>query len=136
MNQLNPITYDELLDRVELQMHEIGSSEFDTSGFLCDGLYVRSIYIPAGSYLTSLVHKSDHPFILSTGSIRIFTQDGGEQVLNAPYIDITPAGTRRFAYAITNCLWTTIHKVNGRTEEDIRKEVILERVNTLIKELQ
>ena len=74
--------------------------------------------------------------MLSQGVITIFTEDGGEQVLEAPYIDITKAGTRRFARAETDCLWSTFHRTDKETEEEIEKEVIISRVNPLlIKEI-
>lgn len=139
MNEIT-LSYDEMLDRVESQMIEIGESEFETSGFLVGGMYVRSIFIPAGSFLTSKVHRSDHPFILSAGSIVIYTEDGGEQVLHAPYIDITKAGTRRFAKALTDCLWTCIHRIDKTTdkttEKEIEDEVIIKRNNPLLKEME
>ena len=126
------LSYDEMLDKVEAQMHEIGCTEFETSGFLVNGLYVRTILIPAGSYLTSLVHKTDHPFILSAGEIIIYTQEG-EHHLKAPFVDITPAGTRRFAKAVTDCLWTTIHRTDKQTESEIREETVFESMNPLLK---
>ena len=126
------LNYDEMLDKVESQMHEIGCTEFDTTGFLVNGLYVRTVFIPAGSYLTSLVHKTDHPFILSAGEIIIYTQEG-ERHLQAPFIDVTPAGTRRFAKAVTDCLWTTIHRTDKATEKEIMEETVFESMNPLLK---
>jgi len=125
------LSYDEMLDRVEAQMHEIGCTEFETSGFLVNGLYVRTILIPAGSYLISKWHKTSHPFILSAGEIIIYTQEG-ERHLKAPFIDITMAGTRRFAKAVTDCLWTCIHRTDKTTEEEIEDEVIMKRINPLL----
>ena len=130
MNELQ-LTYDEMLDRVEATMYELGTDEFETSSFLCNGLYVRTVFIPAGSYVTSLIHKTDHPFILSAGEIIIYTQ-AGEQHLKAPFIDVTEAGTRRFAKAVTDVLWTTVHRTDKTTEEEIEEEVVFERVKPLI----
>lgn len=131
MNTLT-ISYDDALDQVESEMHERGLVDIETSGFLCNGLYVRTVLIPAGTYLTSKLHNTDHPFILSAGEIIIYTEDGGEQHLKSPFIDITPKGTRRFAKAVTDCLWTTIHRTDHTTEEEIEKEVIFERINPLL----
>ncbi len=114
-------------------MEEIGTTEFETSGFFVGGMYVKSVVIPAGSYLTSLVHRQDHPFILSQGSMIVYTQDG-EVEIHAPYIDITKAGTRRFAKALTDCLWTCVHRTDANTHEDVEAEVVEPRKNKLLKE--
>lgn len=130
MDELS-ISYDESLDKIEAMMEEIGTIEFETSGFFCGGMYVKSIVIPAGSYLTSLVHKKEHPFILSQGNMIIYTQDG-EVEIQAPYIDITKEGTRRFAKAITDCLWTCIHRTDATTDEEVEMEVVEPRKNKLL----
>lgn len=125
------IAYDEMIDRVEAQMMEIGESEFETSGFFCGGIYVKSIVIPAGSYLTSRVHKQEHPYVLSAGTITIYTQ-GGEMTLTAPHVGITLAGTRRFAKAETDCLWTCFHRTDKQTHEDVEEEVVEPIKNKLL----
>lgn len=124
-------SYDEMLDRVEAQMHEIGVIDFETSGFFCGGMYVRTVFVPKGSFLTSKIHKTDHPFILSAGTITIFTQQG-EQTLTAPHIDITLKGTRRFARADSDVLFTTIHRTDKKTEQEVEEEVVEIRINNLL----
>jgi len=125
------LSYDEMLDRVEAQMHEIGCSEFETTGFFCGGIYVRTVYVPKGSYLTSKVHKTEHPFVLSEGTLTMFTQDG-EHIITSPHIDITLAGTRRFARADTDVLFTTFHRTDKTTEAEVEEEVVEIRENTLL----
>lgn len=74
------------------------------------GLYSRTITIPAGTLLTSKVHKTEHPFILLSGVLRVFIEEQGEVVeLAGPHRGVTKAGTRRVAYAVTECTWTTFH---------------------------
>ena len=133
MNEVS-INYHDALDRVEAQMHEIGLVEFETSGFFCGGMYVRTVFVPKGSYLTSLVHKTDHPFVLSSGILVIYTEDG-EQRIEAPHIDITLIGTRRFAFAETDVLFTTIHRTDHTNETDVEAEVVYRRENKYLKEI-
>lgn len=130
MNEL-AVSYDEMLDQVEAQMHEIGCSEFETAGIFTPGLYLRALVIPKGSYLTSKLHRVEHPFILAEGKMTIFTEDG-EQHIKAPHIDITKAGTRRFARADENSLWVTCHATDKTTEAEVEAEVIIDRINPLL----
>lgn len=134
MNEL-ALSYDEAIDKIEQQMLEIGETDFETSGFFVGGMYVKTVVIPAGSFLTSRVHKQDHPFILSQGSMVIYTQDGGEQEITAPFIDITLKGTRRFAKALTDCLWTCVNRTNATTHEDAENDIVEPKRNfKLLKE--
>jgi hypothetical protein len=73
-----------------------------------DGIYVRQITIPAGCLVVGKIHKHEHPNFLLTGSARIATEDGYEE-LKAPCSMISKAGTKRVLYTITECVWTTIH---------------------------
>lgn len=126
------LSYDDILDKVEAEMLNIGESEFETAGIFTPGLYLRALVIPKGSYLTSKVHAIEHPFILAEGKITIFTEDGGEVHLQSPHIDITKAGTRRFARADEDSLWITCHATDKTTEAEVEAEVIIDRVNPLL----
>ncbi len=131
MNEV-AISYDEMLDQAEVAMAKIGTSEFETAGIFTPGLYLRALVIPKGSYLTSKVHRVEHPFILAEGKMTIFTEQGGEEQIVAPHINITKAGTRRFARADENSLWVTCHATDKTTEAEVEAEVIIERINPLL----
>jgi hypothetical protein len=55
--------------------------------------------------------------ILSKGEISVLTEDGIKRV-SAPFHVVSPAGTKRIAYAHEDCVWTTIH---GTEENDLEK---------------
>jgi len=128
--QINP-KYHDFVDAIEAKMNDVGCDEFEMSDFFCGGMYVRTIFIPAGSYLTSKIHKFEHTFFIAEGNITIFTEDGGEETLEAPYLGITTPGTRRFARCNTNTIWTTHHRVEGHTAEEVEKEIIMTRIEHL-----
>lgn len=82
-----------------------------------DGVYAREIRIPAGTLLTGKIHKRANLNILSAGEMSVLTERGVERV-RAPFTVVSPAGTKRIAYAHTEVVWTTIH---GTQETDIEK---------------
>lgn len=90
------------------------------------GLYVREIFMPAGTFLTSKIHKTEHPFIVSKGKVSVWI-DGEVQIINAPYCGVTEPGTRRVLFIHEDCVWTTIH-----TNPDNCKDV-LEIENRIIE---
>ena len=81
------------------------------------GIYAREITIPAGTCLTGRVHKYENLNILSKGDMSVMTETGVVRV-QAPFTVVSPPGTKRIAYAHTECVWTTIH---GTNETDVDK---------------
>lgn len=73
------------------------------------------MHIPAGVILTGEIHKFENLNILSQGKIEVLTEKGMQEV-EAPFTIVSPAGTKRIARAITDCIWTTIH---GTDENDL-----------------
>jgi hypothetical protein len=85
------------------------------------GLYVRELTVPAGMYVITKVHHTEHPYVISKGRIRVWTEAGGVVELAAPYCGITKPGTIRLALTMEETVWTTFHPT---TETDIE---VLER---------
>lgn len=81
------------------------------------GVYARELHIPKGTVLTGKIHKYPQLNILSKGEISVLTEDGIKRV-QAPFHVVSPAGTKRIAYAHEDCVWTTIH---GTEENDLEK---------------
>ena len=71
------------------------------------GLYARELFIPSGAILTGRIHKYENLNILSSGEMAVLTEDGMKRV-KAPFTVVSPPGTKRIAYAFTDCVWTTI----------------------------
>ena len=74
-----------------------------------DGIYVREIVIPAGMLLTGKIHKHAHPNFLLYGEVLVVTEQGGQEHLQAPLSLISPPGTKRAVYALTDVVWVTVH---------------------------
>lgn len=74
-----------------------------------DGLYVREMSVPSGCLITSNIHKEQHQFFVLKGKIIIWDEEGNEQLIQAPYIGITEANTRRVGYVIEDVVWATAH---------------------------
>lgn len=84
------------------------------------GMYVREIFIPAGSMLTGKIHRHDHPNFLMSGRVTVITEGQGIQHLEGPLAMISKAGTKRVVYAHTDVVWITVH-LNPNEHRDIAK---------------
>lgn len=94
------------------------------------GLYIREVFMPKGCIFMSKIHKTEHPFVLSKGSLSILTEGGEVLRLNAPHTGITKPGSRRIAAIHEDVIWTTFHPTN-ETDVDKIEEAIIEKRDIL-----
>jgi len=95
--------------------------------------------MPAGSLITSKVHKTEHPYIVSYGKVAVSIDSNDWDEITAPYTGITKPGTRRVLYIIEDCIWTTFHRVDDMKSEyndlnDDEKENIVKEIEEKILE--
>lgn len=104
---------DHRIDSLEAVMTEnFRSIECPIKHYFSKGMYIREVYIPTGSLVTSKIHKTQHPFTLSKGKVKV-SIDGNDWIeLSAPFTGITEAGTRRIVMVLEDCVWTTYHQYN------------------------
>jgi hypothetical protein len=88
------------------------------------GAYARTMRIPAGTTIVGKIHKHAHLNILSQGTVCVMTETEGDRQLTGPLTMVSPPGTKRAVYAITDAVWTTIHLTNSTDLEEIEAEVI------------
>lgn len=107
MNNLAPLTERDKVALLESEMLKHEQIDIPVRHDFSPGIYARTIMIPAGTLLTGRIHKFEQINILSGGTIEVLTQDGMKKV-TAPFIVVSPPGTKRVAYAHTDCTWTTV----------------------------
>jgi len=94
--------------------------------YFADGIYVRKILLPKGSVCTGRIHRREHPAIVVTGDISVYTEQLGAERYKAPYFMISPAMVKRICYAHEDTIWVTIHRNpnNLRNIEELENEII------------
>lgn len=102
-----------------------------------NGMYLREVFVPKGSFITSKIHKSEHPAFLMSGQIDIVSSEGSEKMVAPCYI-ISKAGTKRAGYAVTDIVWVTVHLNPSNTTDlsILEKEVIAENYESYDKFLE
>lgn len=88
-----------------------------------DGIYVREIFMPAGTVVISKIHKFTHPYFVLKGKVSVATEDG-VVLIEAPYQGMTKAGTKRALYIHEDCIWITVHSTKFTDVKDIEDEII------------
>ena len=131
---------DDRLDELEVAMLEnCEPVHCLTTHRFTDGMYIREIFMPAGSLITSKIHKTEHPYIVSYGKVAVSIDGDDWDEIIAPYTGITKPGTRRVLYILEDCIWTTFHRVDDMKSEyndlnDDEKENIVKGIEEKILE--
>lgn len=127
-------TRDKILDELETAMAKMPQVDLEVKHIFTDGLYVREIYIPAGTIVTSAIHKTEHPFVISQGEIMVTSDNEGSVVYKAPYTGVTKPNTRRALRALSDVVWTTFHVTNETDIDKIGEEILAPKDNSHIEE--
>lgn len=93
--------------------------ELPVEHYQIEGVYARSLFIPAGMCAVGKIHNHEHIAILAQGTMRIFDEE-----FTAPFICITPAGTKRAVYAVTDCTFINVIRTDLTEIADIEAEAV------------
>jgi len=90
-----------------------------------DGAYIREIFMPKGTLLTSKIHKVLHPYFVMQGKCSVITEEGIFEIV-APYHGLTKPATKRLLQIHEDTIWITVHVTKERDLEKIEKQIIAE----------
>ncbi len=77
------------------------------------GLYTRQLTVPAGTLMTSAIHKTCHPFVITYGKVTVYNTVTDEtELFVSGHRGITYPGTRRCLFFHENTRWLTFHSTN------------------------
>lgn len=116
-----------LTDRQRVEVLEYGllksdyiniAKELPLKHHICNGVYARELFIPAGTVLTGRIHKTKHISIVQQGDISVMTEEGMKR-MQAPTVIQSDVGMKRAGYAHTDTIWITIHPTNLTDIEEI-----------------
>lgn len=88
----------------------------DLVQYFCSGVYMRQIFLPAGTLLTGKIHRLPCLNVLLQGEIEVVTESG-YKLLVAPVVFESPAGTKRAARVISDTIWLTVHAHDGEERD-------------------
>ena len=131
---MDEITYNNNIDVLEAAMiSECEPIICPLKHTFIPGFYIREIFMPKGeegkvNLVTSRVHNTFHPFFILKGKVAVFSENDGEQIIEAPYSGITEPGTRRVLKIYEDTVWVTVHATDI-VPKDNSDEAIEEAAN-------
>jgi hypothetical protein len=114
---------DEMLNELELEMLNYEPRECPLIHRFTPGLYIREIFMPKDTLLTSVRHLTTHPFFIMKGDVSVWYTNIPVQRYVAPYTGITKAGTRRLLYTHEDTIWTTVHVTDLTDPDEIAQSI-------------
>lgn len=87
-----------------------------------DGLYKRTMRVPAGTVLTGAVHKVKHMDVMIEGSMEVVTPNGTKRI-DAPFTMTTEEGIKKCGKALTDVTWCTFHAAPYDTVEEMEAHI-------------
>lgn len=114
----------EAFNILEKQLAQFPKAECTTTHHFLPGLYCRQTTMPAGSAITSKIHKTNHSYCITEGVASIFVEGHGWVTLRAPFSGLTHAGTRRLLLIQETTTFTTFHPTQETDLKKIEAELI------------
>ena len=109
--------------RIEQEILKMPQVELPIEHYQIDGVYARSMFIPAGTILTGKIHNFESIAILAKGRIRI-TNGTESYIISEGHIMVDKPGVKRLGYAETDVIFITVHRTDNTEIEAIEKELV------------
>ena len=115
----------ECMEDLESAMLERPQVECPIAHHFMPGIYVREMFVPAGSLILGHEHKHHHGCLLLKGTIRQFTVDGEPvKELSAPLIFTAPPG-RKLGFAVTDVIFCNLFATEETDPAKIEEQVVI-----------
>ena len=102
--------------RLEAELLKLPQVDMPVDHDFCNGLYARTMHIPAGTILTGAVHREESFFLVRKGELIVSTDDG-PFTLRAGDMSVSKIGTKRAGITLTDVEVTTFH-ANPTNEQE------------------
>jgi hypothetical protein len=120
-----------------LQMEQM--EKYEVAHYPIPGFIVRQALLRAPSVITTMRHREWHPYVISYGSVSVYNElDGTIKHIKAVdqigghFTSLTEPGTRRLIFVREDTLWTTFHRCNHDSPEQMVVEHTFPNDNPLL----
>ena len=102
--------------RLEAELLKLPQVEMPVVHDFCNGLYARTMHIPAGTVLTGAIHREESFFLVRKGELIVST-DSGSRTIGPGDMSVSKIGTKRAGITLTDVEVTTFH-ANPTNEQE------------------
>jgi len=123
---------EDVLNMCDVELMKLPPVECPLTHRFTPGMYIREIFMPKGSIVTSLLHLTTHPFFILKGDVNVYYPGLPVERYIAPYTGVTKAGTRRLLYNNEDTVWITCHITDLTDPDEIMESITSNDFNPLI----
>lgn len=102
---------------------QVGPSHFETTHRFTPGLYSRTVKVVGPALMASVVHKTEHQFVISLGECYVWRPGHGVEMNMCGHVGITTPGTFRLVFVPVECQCTTFHATTLTDPKAIMAEI-------------
>jgi len=124
-----------IIDEIILKVDQLPQIQCPVSHYFAPGVYVREMFIPAGTIAVGHIHKTAHICSVIMGEIAFLKMDRSVDFMQAPNTFLAAAG-RKIVYTIKDTIVQNIHpNPDDLTDQDELEELLIEKgeVNDLLE---
>ena len=124
MNELEFQTeYHRRLFEIQRLCEEEPQIELPLSHQFAPGVYLRTIFMPKGTFVIGKKHKTEHFNIVLTGSANVLIE-GELRGIKAPSIFVSPPGSKKVLNILEDMLWATVHPTDETDMDELEKMMV------------
>lgn len=126
MNLMQPDTQ-EWREKVGTVVRELGihpQVECPLKHLFAPGVYIREIWMPAGSIVIGKIHKTEHFNIVQKGRVSVFSPNCAREVIEGPVTFLSASGIQKVLYIHEDTVWSTVHVTEDRDLERLEAALI------------
>jgi hypothetical protein len=112
------------LDHIEAMMLAAPQIDCPVAHHFGHGIYLREVFLPAGTYIMGHAHRHEHMNIMLKGKMAVIV-NGETKVIEGPYIFTGQPG-RKFAYIIEDTVFVNAYATE-ETDVDKLEEMFVEK---------
>lgn len=106
-------------------MGKLPQVECPTTHYFSPGIYIREMFLPAGTIAIGKIHKHAHMNILLKGRLALVGENGDRTELVAPMTFASPAGTQKAVHVLEDTILQNVHATNERDLESLEAQLIV-----------
>lgn len=118
------VPFSQRVGRLLKSMRQMEQVDCPLKHHFSPGLYLREIFMPAGTTVVGKVHKTEHFNILMQGACYIVHDDGSREELRAPMVFVSKAGVQKVLYITEDMIWMTTHCSDETDLEKLEAQLI------------
>jgi hypothetical protein len=111
--------------RLQAALMQFEQRECPVGHLFSPGLYLRTIVMPADTFVIGKLHATEHPNILISGDVTVWTAQDGVHRLQGPKAWVSGAGVKKVLYTHTDCVWMTAHATDKTDLIELEDQLII-----------